>query len=195
MRRASALFVLAWLLSACGGTPFQSAPTPTTAWVNGDPRCKGLAILPERTIGHLAFYRWRKSANGYVAEPTGLDGSLATRAQFNTTPYPNPQAVLVTFNARGRQLLHQLTGELAQPPTASNDSPENHLPTLLGLTDYQRAHWADPAVQKPALRPLDQGGNLLDDPVVIGAAFAGGEVLANLAGDLTTTCSLTATAR
>jgi hypothetical protein len=183
------------VLAACAGSPFvRVVPSPSSSpsLVNSDPKCKGVKLLANRTYDHIAVYRWRKSGTVYVAEPTGLDGSLATGAEF-TSPNDMPSsAVTVTFNPRGQQLLHEVTAEAA---AASHRSlinvPEGYLAVLVGLTDEQIANWSDPVVQKKALRPVEEGGNLLVNAIVRDA-LSGNQLNVYQVKDLPTACSLTA---
>jgi hypothetical protein len=127
-----------------------------------------------------------------VAEPTGLDGSMATSAGFtylNNQPSP---AVLVTFDPKGQQLLHDLTAEaVAASHGRSIDTPEGHLAVLVGLTEAQVAAWSDPVVQQKALKPVEEGGNLLSNGFVV-HAFTGNQLIVYQGQDLPTACSLLA---
>jgi hypothetical protein len=153
-------------------------------------------LLADRTVDRIAVYRWRKSGANYVAEPTGLDGSLATGAKFNPAPQlPEDRSVIVTFNTQGQQLLVQLTAEAATASRSGTiDTPEGHLAVLVGLTDQQLAGWSDPSVQQKALTPVEQGGNLLANGVVR-QPFTGNQLTVYFGKDLPTACSLTAMRR
>lgn len=139
------------LFTACAGSPIVSSPTATgPVLVNLDPRCRGAKLQPNRTVQHIAVYRWRKSGSGYIPEPTGLDGSLAIDAKFNPQQPPMDHWVLVTFNSRGQALLDPLSTAAAAathagiPGSLSPDSPDGQLAVFVGLTDDQVANWDDP---------------------------------------------------
>jgi hypothetical protein len=161
--------------------------------VNTDPRCKGIRLLPDRTFQRIAVYRWRNSGSTFVAEPAGINGSMVTDASFLDATQPDDRSVVVYFNAHGQAVLDQLTAEIAIPQTTGviSDTPEHHLPVLIGLTDEQVATWANSAVARKALMPVEQGGNLLSNGLVI-QPFTGNQLLVYFGSDLSTACSLTA---
>jgi hypothetical protein len=170
------------------------SPAPQSSIVNTDPRCKGIRLLPDRVFQRIAVYRWRSSGSAFVAVPTGLDGSMAADAIFNPSPnQPDDRSVIVFFNARGQALLDQLTTEIAIYQSAGpiSDTPVHHLAVLVGLTDQQVANWADPVVAEKALMPIEQGGNLLSNGVVL-TPFTGNQLIVYFGPDLPTACSLTA---
>lgn len=185
------------LLTSCAGSPFvRTSPSPSPTFVNTDQRCKGVKPHADRTVDRIAVYRWRKSGANYVPEPTGLDGSLATSAKFNPAPLiPEDRSVIVTFNTQGQRLLDQLSAEAATASRSGTiDTPEGHLAVLVGLTDEQLAGWSDPSVRQKALTPVEQGGNLLANPVVR-QPLTGNELMVYFGKDLPTACSLTAMRR
>jgi hypothetical protein len=119
---------------------------------------------------------------------------MATEAHFNPTQAAQgDRSVIVTFNLQGQALLDRLTAEIAIPRMEGpiSDTPDHHLPILVGLTDQQVANWADPAVAAKALTPVEQGGNLLSNGLVV-EAFRGNELIVYFGTDLTIGCSLTA---
>jgi hypothetical protein len=193
------LLVLAALLApsilTMGSRHIRTSPSPSpSSLVNPDPRCKGIQLNPERTYQRIAVYRWRKSGSAYVAVPTGLDGSMVTDARFNPYPnQPNDNTVVFYLNSEGHDLLDKLTSEIAVPQTSGGTSPapDNYLAWFVGLTDAQVANWSDPAVAQRAVLPLDQGGNLMANALVL-QRITGNQVALAFLGELPAACSLTA---
>jgi hypothetical protein len=178
-----------------GSRFFRTSQSPApAALVNSDPRCNGVRLLPDRSFRDIAVYRWRESGSTFAAEPTALKGALAIKATFNLdSTQPDDRSVIVFFNPTGQELLDQLTAEIVAPKTAGSisDTPASHLPVLVGLTKEQLDNWANRDVAQKALMPVEQGGNLLSNGLVV-QAFTGNQLTVYFGADLLTACSLTA---
>jgi hypothetical protein len=170
-----------------GSQFFRTGPSHSRpSLVNTDPRCHGVQLLPDRSFQRIVVYRWRNAGTGFVTEPTGLDGSMAIDAGFNPLPaQPDDHNVIVNFNPEGQVLLDQITAEIAVHHDAGpfKETPANHLPVLVGLSDQQIANWADPEVARKALIPVEEGGNLLSNGLVV-EPFRGNRLIVYTGADL-----------